>query len=538
MPLITKMLPSGEHVDAFPTDSSLHSQEERLGQVREEKDFDDFEEYNDEDEALDSDMEGSILHRPRPKKPIKQLQVPSLPQRSEKRASKILQSVLADLKNLEDTAKEEAERISALQTSDPHEEYLSSEEDASLSDYEGSMMDFEILGDEQERNPSRASRRKSEEVTARMVSFMVVGKPQIVNIFSISPTTSFPTSRHSMNLEALASLTSKSASSSLAKSAPRRPAPLTLYPSSMRRMSLASTTSYIPQTANSLPMAQQNASMCDLSKIPSQANSTIPQQHPKRKSSRMGLSSLTSLVTNPSLYSYSNSTRKSSFAAASTPMSASSNHSFLQSDPFAHRQQNATYDLPPTPSETPITPKTPTSMLKGLSRSFSKATRKQSIPRLNSAYQAQVQAHAQASTSTLSVASSQRRSSTSHSHQSAITTSSFNSNSQTQLERIVSNPEPETPKLLDQGQVNPMEAQLPVRRSETMFISPSPRHSTFSQSEITRNANTYEDIMREVKSRGPPPEPVKEKEVEKKKEGRKSFSMMSMGMGRRKSVRR
>jgi hypothetical protein len=47
---------------------------------------------------------------------------------------------------------------------------------------------------------------------------------------------------------------------------------------------------------------------------------------------------------------------------------------------------------------------------------------------------------------------------------------------------------------------------------------------------------TYEEVMRQVAARGPPPVPVDDKE--KKREGRRSFGMMGMGIGRRKSVKR
>ncbi len=53
---------------------------------------------------------------------------------------------------------------------------------------------------------------------------------------------------------------------------------------------------------------------------------------------------------------------------------------------------------------------------------------------------------------------------------------------------------------------------------------------------------TYEEVMRQVAARGPPPMPVddREREKEKKRDGRRSFGMMGMGMGvgRRKSVKR
>jgi hypothetical protein len=308
---------------------------------RDEKDsgYEDFDAFDEEPE--DSDMEGSILNRPRPKKPAKP---PAVPARSDKRASKILENVMLELKSLDGSVStKEAEQQSIV--SDPHELYLSSEEDASLSDdYEDvdSLVDFEASpasdGDGEESKPSsRASSRRSQEDTARVVSFTLVTKPQIIQI-NIPPTAA--QKRHSMNLENLTH------STSYIPKAPRRPTPLKLYPST-RRMSLASVNS-----SNGTPFTHHsNQSLTSL---------------PPRKSSK--LSNISNIMTN-------------------------AKNSFLASDPFASPARNGE-DGDEEAQETPITPKTPTSMAsaawkKSLSRTMSKA-RKPSMPKISLAYTAGV----------------------------------------------------------------------------------------------------------------------------------------------------
>ena len=344
-------------------DSSLHKSS--IDEEREEKTetetetdrdsgYEDFTAYyNDEDECVDSDMEGSILNRPRPKKPVKTAP-PALPQRSEKRASRILETLMVELKSLDGSTPKESEKQTILPENDPHELYLSSEEDASLSDdYDDSdsLVDFEPSDDTEEAtraSSSRASSRKSQEDTARVVSFIVVGKPVIIDIFQASPERS---RRHSMNLDSLTSITA--APSPPAKTT-RRPTPLKLYPNPLRRMSISSITSSHYTTASSTPQAS-NASMTNLSSM-CHSTSYIP---PPRKTSR-----LASLVT----------TTKSNFQ-------------FLSSDPFASPQESKE-------SEKEETPKTPTSAAAAAwKKNFSKTlnmARKPSMPKINLAYTAGV----------------------------------------------------------------------------------------------------------------------------------------------------
>lgn len=329
----------------------------------------------DDDEYVDSDMEGSILNRPRPKKNT--LQAPALPQRSEKRASKILDGLMKDLKDLE--RKEEDER----EVEDPLESYLSSEEDASLSD-EGSLSDFETEEDvavESRAGSSRASRRESREDTARMVSFILAGKPQIVEIYlssaNSSPSRSTPRNLESLKLEAV--LPTRSSS---------RPAPLIL--NTERRKSISSitslaktstTTSYTPSASSYIPYSSPVT--------PTTSSTTLP----PRKSSRLA-TNISSLVLN---------TRSSIQAAASA------SHAFLQSDPFAN--ETSPYSST-SPEEVPL-PKTPTgngaavaNWKKGLSKSLAKA-RKPSMPKISLAYTAGVVTPRPSTSSRSSMATSQ-----------------------------------------------------------------------------------------------------------------------------------
>jgi hypothetical protein len=212
-------------------------QQQRKQEVREEKDkdsgYEDFEEF-DQDECVDAYMEGSVVSRGRLEQPVK---TPALPQRSDKRASRLLENVMLELQSLDGSKQKEEDKISIVQESDPHELYLSSEEDASFSDdYDDSISDFEEdmnLEDAEAARPfsSGASSRKSQEDTARIVSFISVGKPQIVDIY-VPNTSPSADKRLSPNLETVNSCDTTPTSSP--QRSTRRPAPLKLYPAFRR----------------------------------------------------------------------------------------------------------------------------------------------------------------------------------------------------------------------------------------------------------------------------------------------------------------
>jgi hypothetical protein len=351
MPLMAKLPTAmGEH-DPAVVQVQLEAQPRpKIDLISEEKEREEqqdsgYEDFDLDEEPEDSDMEGSFMHRPRPKKPAKP---PAIPQRSDKRASKILENAFLELKSLDGTvsAKKDVEQqsiVTSSHQSDPHELYLSSEEDASLSDDcedTESLVDFAAspTEDGEDSKPSsRASSRKSQEDTARVVSFTIVKKSEIIQI-RIPPTTSSQ-NRHSTNLETLTSQLTKSESSYVAR---RRPTLLKLYPSSTPRLSISSGSTSLTQ--------HSNHSLTSL---------------PPRKSSK--LSNLSSLMT-------------------------TAKNSFLASDPFATQYPQKEED-----EETPVTPKTPTSIAtaawkKTLSRGIGRA-RKPSMPKLSLAYTAGVVSH-------------------------------------------------------------------------------------------------------------------------------------------------
>ncbi|KAJ2989966.1 hypothetical protein NUW58_g3193 [Xylaria curta] len=105
------------------------------------------------------------------------IEPPAIPKRNTLRTSRLLDSLRLD--SIESATK-------SLNTT--HNVYLSSEEDASSSADEYSDDEYESSGDEAEQSPSR---RKSQEITARAVSVIFVGKPCIVELAnsrrSISP---------------------------------------------------------------------------------------------------------------------------------------------------------------------------------------------------------------------------------------------------------------------------------------------------------------------------------------------------------------
>jgi hypothetical protein len=327
-------------------DASLQVQVKDSNSVRDEKDsgYEDFPEFN-EDECLDSDMEGSTLRRSRPNQPTR---APTLPQRSEKRTSK-LDNIMLELKSLDGSQQKDLDKTSVVQESDPHELYLSSEEDASLSDdYDDSLLDLnldamdnEMVGEEREsslRTPSRGSQD-----TARVVSMTFV-KPQIITIVSTSnSTTNSPTkARSSVDLEEKRpSTTSPFSSPDPSKQEEQQPSPIKRRPKSIHRMSISSIASLAYSSSSSnAPTAQS------------------PTQLPPRKSSR--LAALTSLVT-----------------GKPSPTS----HAFLNTDPFPTQQPE---QLEPEAE----TPKTPVSALKkGLTRGL--ARRNPSMQRLSEVYAAQ-----------------------------------------------------------------------------------------------------------------------------------------------------
>lgn len=353
MPLIHKLHLSRDMTERVH-DASLQVKDSDSVRDQKHRTYEDFGNYQ-EDECMDSDMEGSIIHRPRSKKPTR---TPSLPQRSEKRASKMLDDAM---KSLDGSQQKDLDKTSMVQESDPHELYLSSEEDASLSDYDDSLFDLDLDLDieaidqevEEKGEQQSTSRPSSRKGHARAVSITSV-KPQIITIVSSSSsTTTSPTkTRSSMDLETLASNSAPSSSPDPEKQIEQQASPLKRRSMSIHRMSVSSIASLAHSSSSSSNSAHMNQSF------------TLP----PRKSSR--LAAITSLIVG---------TNKNT-------LSTSPSHAFLNTDPFAIPQSEPEAD-------TPTTPKTPVSVFKkGLTRGL--ARRKPSMQRLSEIYAAQNSSHA------------------------------------------------------------------------------------------------------------------------------------------------
>jgi len=114
--------------------------------------------------------EAKILNTKEAKTKEIMIDAPVIPKRNTLRTSRLLDSLR--LNTIESTTK-------SLSTT--HNVYLSSEEDASSSADEDSDYDNESSSEESEKSPIR---RKSQEVTARAVSVVFVGKPCVINLAS------------------------------------------------------------------------------------------------------------------------------------------------------------------------------------------------------------------------------------------------------------------------------------------------------------------------------------------------------------------
>lgn len=424
------------------------------------------------------------MERPRPKKKSrgpKEKTPPAIPQRNERRASVMMDNMLLELHSLDGATSKDMETKSIMVEEDPHETYLSSEEDASLSDdYEHSLLDIDMEDSNEsgEGTPgSRPASRKSQEDTATAVSFRIVGKPQIVEIFIHSPV---ERKRHTVDFDSLAAPNLKSS-----KLKSRRPSPLKLFPQEEnRRASIASpaitpshSTSYIAPSTSSYDSPRPTSSSNAL--------------QPARKSSRLA-SLKSNLSYHNTLMNNASSVLASpqSFSALPTPQSQTQ-HSFLNMDPF-----EAAHYRSPTEEHTPV-PKTPTGMTslawknvlsKGsLSRTLSKA-RKPSMPKLNMAYNSSGRKESNASVSTTNLSI---RSGTS-----------------------ASTAEEHNPRYLQRRSTTmPMGMQ-----SNSEQMRPSTSSTTSSQ------RGHFEDFMR----RAPPPPP----EPKQKQSG-----FARMGLGRKKSMK-
>ncbi|SZF00584.1 unnamed protein product [Blumeria hordei] len=134
------------------------------------------------------DREPSIVPTSRPQT---SLSTPTVPPRSSKRPAMRFRAASMEFNILELNKEKISLTSSSLQVTDPHEVYLSSEEDASISDYDESSL-FEL--DDSDVDPIPIScediNQRSQEVIAKAISFRVAGRPQIVEINNSSAETS------------------------------------------------------------------------------------------------------------------------------------------------------------------------------------------------------------------------------------------------------------------------------------------------------------------------------------------------------------
>lgn len=191
-----------------------------------------IDEFQERDEEGMSD--GSILNQPR----LSKTAIPAVPPRSELRASRILENLTIELEDLEKAALREKLTNQPVE-SDPYKSYLSSEEEGSESADE---FDESLVELDSDRPPSfRASSRCSHEDIARAISFMFVGKPQLVEVA--------PHDRP-------ASLKRRSTDRSEAsRESRRRPFPLRLIPNIIGSSILSTRTSSLASSKN-LPLRQ------------------------------------------------------------------------------------------------------------------------------------------------------------------------------------------------------------------------------------------------------------------------------------------
>ncbi|KAK0673995.1 hypothetical protein QBC41DRAFT_310097 [Cercophora samala] len=269
-----------------------------------------FDEYHD----MDEEHPDTLAPSPKRVRANPTNEVPELPKKSSRRVSRILDNHGLKLGGEEG------------QATTPHDIYLSSEEDASSDTDDFSDYDYDSSIEDPD-SPTAATRRGSQEVTARVVSVVFAGKPSIVNL--------------SLRKQRSVSLSSSSVTTSRTRSSTGSSESASVKPS---------TTAPIHPPGGDRPITPASSLSARSS-------------NPNRRSSS---SLLSDLLTNK---------RKPP--------------PFLSIDPYANGSH---YSLDAVPKaldslegETPVsakTPRTPTQIFKGVTRSFSLA-RKKSRPTLD-----------------------------------------------------------------------------------------------------------------------------------------------------------
>lgn len=393
------------------------------------------------DQCLDHAMEGSRMHMAGPQKTA----MPVLPHTNDKRAPKMLDGLMLELDTLNLHKGEEIDGISRLAWHDPYEEYLSSKEGDSVSDYDlESLLDFDgsiYSDDESVASSSRASSRKSQEITATAVNFKVVGKPQLVEIHIPSRHSSPERGREKRRTirSAPRSLDINSPQPEPSSSSPslRRPSPLRQHSERPR-----STANMSDSSSISLSPASDTAGLTDGS---TGGVSASEPGRPLRKSSLAALS-----------------------AAHRAASPAPSQNAFLDSDPYANAPSLV-------PRSTLPAPKTNTSL--------STSNWKESFTRTLSKARNPVQ-HRQSSATGSSLLSFSQRASTCN--MPAITRLNFHTESAASAQYV------------SHARGEDRETEVSKRRADSMPVTTCPREAP----------DTLEHMLRSA-GRAPPPSPRK-----------------------------
>lgn len=209
--------------ERLPELELAHPEQELTGSAQGEDQYVELLHDANEGEENGNMTDTSMLHRPRPKK-AQRLEL--VTQKGSRRTSETLDALAAELHALEISHDPQQRPQSIL--SDPYESYVSSEEDASehTDDYDESLE----LGSDTQSIVSQASRRGSQQDTARAVSMIFAGKPHIVDIYHTRSLSADGTSTSSSRRPPPLRLDSKSSGSSKSSSSPTRSTSMPLMP--------------------------------------------------------------------------------------------------------------------------------------------------------------------------------------------------------------------------------------------------------------------------------------------------------------------
>lgn len=235
MPLITKLHPALERVREHSTSRAVDA----VTEEHYDHEFDNFQERNEEDMS-----DGSILEQPRLSKSSIPA-IPAIPPKSELRASRIFENLTIELEALEKAVQKGKLKEQPVE-SDPYASYISSEEEGSesMDEFDESLIELDS-----DRPSSSASSRCSHEDTARAVSLMFVGRPQLIDV----PSHERPSSLKRRSTDR----------SDRFEQSRRRPSPLRLAPSNTtgtstiyaRKSSLSASSKKLPLRSYTLPEA-------------------------------------------------------------------------------------------------------------------------------------------------------------------------------------------------------------------------------------------------------------------------------------------